>query len=59
MQYVIELDLIPIHMSRCSYPMTRRFVIEAPSISEAMSRVVDESVPGQDCVAVRILECNE
>ena len=56
MKYVIEMDLIPIAMSRCSMPMTRRFLIEAEGIAQALLLVEKEQAPGQDCVAVRVLE---
>ena len=59
MKYVIEMDLIPTHMGRCSYPRTIRFLIEAEGISDAMEKVVADRAPGQDCVAVRVLEIGE
>lgn len=59
MKYVIEMDLIPIHMTGRKYPTTRRFLIEAGSICAALEKVVADEVPGQDCIAVRVLELSE
>jgi hypothetical protein len=59
MKYVIEMDMIPIHMTRREYPTTRRFLIEADTICKALEHVTTEVVPGQDCVAVRVLELTE
>ena len=55
MKYVVEMDLIPIYKSR-PYPITQRFVIEAEGIGSALLKVEKERGPGQDCVAIRILE---
>ena len=56
MKYVVEMDLIPTQMSRCTNPVTRRFLIEADGIAQALLLVEKEQAPGQDCVAVRVLE---
>jgi hypothetical protein len=55
MKYVVEMDLIPIYKSR-DYPITSRFLIEAEGIAAALLKVEKERYPGQDCVAIRILE---
>jgi tRNA(Ser,Leu) C12 N-acetylase TAN1 len=59
MKYVVEMDLIPLHITRREYPTTRRFLIEADSILEALEKIARDEVPGQDCVAVRVLELSE
>ena len=59
MKYVVEMDMIPIHLTMRKYPMTRRFLIEAVSICAALEKVVADEVPGQDCIAVRVLELSE
>lgn len=56
MKYVIEMDLIPIVMTGRKYNVTRRFLIEAEGISQAMLLPEKEYTPGQDCTGIRILE---
>ena len=57
LKYVVEMDMLPI-MQR-QFPITKRFLIEAESICAALLLVEKEYAPGQDCVAVRILEVGE
>ena len=56
MHYVVEMDLIPMEMVGRRYPITRRHLITADSISSALLETDKRFTPGQDCVAIRILE---
>lgn len=56
MKYVVEMDLLPLEMTRRKIPITRRVLIEAESISAALLLVEKEFAPGQDCVSIRIFE---
>lgn len=56
MNYLVELDLIPLYGTGRSFPLTRRHLVEAESISEALQKVDKEFAPGQDCVAIRVIE---
>ena len=57
--YLIEMDLIPCEYNRLQYPVTRRHLVVASNISEALLFADKEYAPGRDCIAIRVLEIGE
>ena len=53
MQYVVEWDLLAI---RKPLPMTRRAIVTAKNIGEAVRTAEDAISPGIDCVSFRVHE---
>lgn len=60
MRFIVEFDLLPTStMVTRHYPVTRRIIITAESIRDALLKVDSEITPGNDCVSVRIHEVDE
>jgi hypothetical protein len=56
MRYVVEWDLLAIQQP---LPMTRRAVVTADNIGDAVRRAEDAVSPGMDCVSFRVHEISE
>ena len=56
-QYVIEWDLLAMYGRQL--PVTRRRIIQAADIGEAVRLAEDSISPGQDCVSFRVHEVTD
>lgn len=56
MTYVFEYHLLPTEMSGRQFPISRVRIIEAESMSDAMSKFDRLVAPGSDCVKITIIE---
>lgn len=55
--FVVELNFIPTTYNSLQHPLTRRKLCNREFLHEVIEDLVKE-VLGRDCVAVRILECD-
>lgn len=56
MRYVVEMELIPCTLMSPKFPTTKRHIIEAESIGEAITIAESRFAPGADCVSFKVSE---